>query len=782
MTPPEGGCPFPPEACTILESMGDAFYALDADWRVVYANQRALDFWSRAATLIVGETIWTCLPQLRGTFNEQVLRRVRREQRTESFEAPSPVTGVWVNVTVCPWTDGVVVYWRDIAKRKQTEQALQASEEHLRLAQEAGGIGAWDWDFGTGQMHWSAQMYRLLGLEPKAGENLPQRLFGALHPQDLEKAQSALAEFSKRLGPLRVELRVQHPNGDTRWLVFLGKVEPDQAGHPAHMLGIVIDGTTRRMTEEAIRTDAERLRLALRAGGLAAWELDLERNIRIWSPEAAAMIGMRAHSMPRSEWARMIHQDDINRVRANLTAAIGGSGEYAEEYRVIRADDGEMRWTAVQGSVLRDVDGRPSRVVGIVQDVTDRKVAEERLHRANEELEARVRLEVAAREAAQARAAHAERMQALGQLAGGIAHDFNNVLQAVAGGANLIARRPKDPDAVLRFARIIIDAAERGSSITRRLLTFAHRGDLRAEAIDLSALLDGLREILTHTLGPAIHIEVGCAPRLPAVLADRGQLETVLVNLATNARDAMPDGGPLTFSAASEIVLQGAAHAAALEPGAYVVLSAADCGIGMDRETLARASEPFFTTKKKGEGTGLGLAMARGFAEQSGGGLLIESEQDVGTTVKLFLPQAAEPVTDRPIPIEEASGAAIARLVLADDDALVRETLGAELEGAGYAVHAVPGGEEALTWINNHEVDCLIADLSMPGLDGLTLIQRAQRRRPRLPAILLTGFAGDSAALAVSGAVSGSFSLLRKPIELAQLCDRITLLLEKTHA
>ncbi len=161
--------PFPPEACAILESMGDAFYAIDGAWRIVYANQRALGFWGWTADRVVGRVIWEGLPQLVGTVNEAVLRQVKAEQRTISFEAPSPVTGVWVSVTVGPWTDGVTVYWRDITARRRTAEALRAREEHLRLAQEAGGIGTWEWDLGSGAMMWSDQMFRTLGLEPQPG-------------------------------------------------------------------------------------------------------------------------------------------------------------------------------------------------------------------------------------------------------------------------------------------------------------------------------------------------------------------------------------------------------------------------------------------------------------------------------------------------------------------------------------------------------------------------------------------------------------------------------------
>lgn len=393
----------------------------------------------------------------------------------------------------------------------------------------------------------------------------------------------------------------------------------------------------------------------------------------------------------------------------------------------------------------------------------------------------------AALAAAQARAAHAERMQALGQLAGGIAHDFNNILQAVQGGATLIEKRSLDADSVRRFARMVLDATERGTSITRRLLAFARRGELRAEAVAPSDLLSGLRDVLSHTLGTAIVVNVQVEVGLPPLLADKGQLETALVNLATNARDAMPDGGTLTFAAIAETVNDTENRIAELRPGRYVRLSIADTGAGMDPHILGRVVEPFFSTKPPGQGTGLGLSMAKGFAEQSGGGLSIESTTGSGTTVHLWLPAAINrdarapattPSTAAPATAEDPTSK---RILLADDEVMVRETLAAALEDAGYIVLIAEGGAEALDLLRSPTiVDILVTDLSMPGIDGLALIREAQRQRPGLPAVLLTGYAGYGAQLAVGESVDGAFSLVHKPVTAALLADRIEALLAVT--
>lgn len=443
-------------------------------------------------------------------------------------------------------------------------------------------------------------------------------------------------------------------------------------------------------------------------------------------------------------------------------------------------------WDASLGPLLRGAgftDGHQvyerTRPNGMVLEVRTRGLAERGAVRTFTDITERKRNEAALAEA-QARAAHAERMQALGQLAGGIAHDFNNILQIVQGGAGLIEKRATDAEGSRRLARMIVDATERGTSITRRLLSFARRGELRAETIEPAGMLSEMCNVLSHTLGSPIEVRLHLQPDLPLVLADKGQLETVLVNLATNARDAMGQGGTLTFSADTETVVGSGTHRADLRPGRYLRLSIADTGAGIDKPTLARVMEPFFTTKPAGRGTGLGLPMAKGFVEQSGGGLIIDSVPGHGTSVHLWLPAidgAGPPAAVAAAPQAQPNAGA-RRVLLVDDEAMVRESLACTLEDAGYTVLVAEDGAAALRLLEDGEaVDVLVTDLAMPGIGGLALIRAAQGCRPGLPAVLLTGYTGDAAQFAVSDALEGAFSLLRKPVTAAQLADRIEALL-----
>ena len=381
----------------------------------------------------------------------------------------------------------------------------------------------------------------------------------------------------------------------------------------------------------------------------------------------------------------------------------------------------------------------------------------------------------------EARLAQAQRMEALGQLAGGIAHDFNNVLQAVIGALDLIQRRAGNADSVQKLARMGAEAAQRGASVTGRLLAFARRDMLRAEPVPPVPLLEGLREMLAHTLGVGISLQLDVDQDLPALLADKGQLETVLVNLAVNARDAMPNGGTLLLAAAPEAVLHGA-HPSGLGAGGYLRLSVSDTGTGMSAATLARACEPFFTTKPVGKGTGLGLAMARGFAHQSGGGLAIESQPNRGTTVTLWFPEVRSiSVASDTLAQPESKALCVSvltRVLVVDDDAMVREVLAGQMKERGYLVSQAGDGLEALAQLDGGAaVDLLISDFSMPGMNGLILIQEARRRYPELPALLLTGYADASVRLTVKDAETGSTALLRKPVSGTALAERAAALL-----
>jgi PAS domain S-box-containing protein len=550
----------------------------------------------------------------------------------------------------------------------------------------------------------------------------------------------------------------------------------------------VRDVTEERRVAMALSESETRLQLVLDAAGFGVWTRDVVSGASDWSDQQWRLHGYepRQDGPDLETWASMVHPEDREGVLAARQAAIIDPGQPVSNERRVVWPNGAVHWLLTRATVIRDATGQAVRIVGVCMDVTASRETEAALRRLSSDLEQRVQEEVAAREVAQARVGQVERVQALGQLAGGIAHDFNNILQAVSGAMTLIERRPGDEAVIRRLARLANDATARGASVTRRLLTFGRGGDLLVEVLDLPALLRGLQEVLSHTLGAGIAVSVKLGADLPPIKADKRQLETVLVNLATNARDAMTEGGRLVLSAEAEIVsAQGPRHSAGVEPGSYVRLSVSDTGIGMNAETLARAREPFFTTKKLGAGTGLGLAMAQTFAEQSGGALSLEGRESKGTTVTLWLRQADVEDTGMAgghltvaAPIWPPGPAAPLRVLLVDDEDVIREVLAHYLEDAGYSVLPAANGAEALALLASEpKVDALITDLSMLGMDGLAVIRAAREHYPALPAILLTGYAGDDAALVLGRSIGGAVSLLRKPVSDVQLLDCLSAML-----
>nr|WP_294507100.1 PAS domain-containing protein [uncultured Rhodopila sp.] len=769
-----------------LESTTDAVIVLDHDWRVTYLNRRARAKFGQGRDL-AGLAIWSALPgSSSGAFGEACCTAVKTGEPAHADARDDSLGGYW-EVHAYPSGDGVTVFSRDVTEQRRVTAALQSSEERLRLAIDAARLGVRDFDIAAGTVVWTPEAERIFGNE-FVGSTSVKAALARVHPDDHPTVKAAWKRASEGPGnDYQIEYRIHDPTGKWRWVCVYGR-PVFEAGRISRLIAVVQDIDARKRTEAELIQTTALLRAIGNSSPESLYARDGEGRFLYVNPAELAVIGKPLDEVIGRTVAE-IHANpgQVAAVMANdrRIRETGRTEIIEEEYDA--ADVGKRVFRSAK-SPLRLEDGTVIGIVGVSSDITRLKDAEAELRVFSAGLENRVREEVAAREAAQMRAAHAERMQALGQLAGGIAHDFNNVLQAVSGAMALIERRPDDQPGIRRLTRLAGEATGRGAAITRRLLAFGRRSDLRAEAIDAAVLLPDLREILTHTLGAGIEIQIRAEPGLRRFVADKSQLETSLINLATNARDAMPHGGTIVLAAASQSVSRGSpGHTGGIDPGRYVRLSIEDTGTGMDAATLARATEPFFTTKAIGAGSGLGLSMAKGFAEQSGGGMNIESTPGRGTTVTLWLPEAGvEPAaSDGAAPRASAVAASAdadepgrVRVLLVDDEDAVREVLALQLQDFGFNVLAAASGVEALALLAAGEtVEILVTDLSMPGMDGLAVIRAAQERVPGLPALLLTGYAGDGAALALGGAVSGSFSLLRKPVTAANLVDRLRSLL-----
>ncbi|HLM53299.1 MAG TPA: ATP-binding protein, partial [Pseudoxanthomonas sp.] len=334
-----------------------------------------------------------------------------------------------------------------------------------------------------------------------------------------------------------------------------------------------------------------------------------------------------------------------------------------------------------------------------------------------------------------------QKMEAMGQLTGGVAHDFNNLLTPIIGSLDLLQRKGLGGEREQRLISGAAQSAERAKILVQRLLAFARRQPLQSVAVDVARLVTGMADLVSSTTGPQVKVVVDAPEDLPAANADPNQLEMALLNLSVNARDAMPDGGTLRISASAETVEPG--HPSGLYGGAYIRLSVADSGIGMDEATLARAVEPFFSTKGIGKGTGLGLSMVHGLASQLGGALVLRSHVGLGTNVELWLPQSASAPEAEASNADAATGpAATGRALLVDDEELVRLSTADMLNDLGYAVIEASSAEEAMRRIAEGErFDVVVTDHLMPGMNGTDLALAIRAARPGLPVLLISGYA-----------------------------------------
>jgi PAS domain S-box-containing protein len=496
----------------------------------------------------------------------------------------------------------------------------------------------------------------------------------------------------------------------------------DPSGQLVGFAKVTRDLTERRAGEEALRRSEERFRLLVQSvTDYAIYMLDVDGNIASWNAGAERFKGYRADEIIGRHFSSFYTDEDraagIPRKALEL-ARTAGRFE-AEGWRVRK--DGTRFWANVVIDPVRDPSGTLIGFAKVTRDLTERRRSQLALEQAQEAF------------------FHAQKMEAIGKLTGGVAHDFNNLLAAIVGSLDLARRKLAGGGDVSRFIDNAMKAAERGATLTQRMLAFARKQELKLETVDPAALVRGMADLLQRTIGASIRIDTQFPLLVRRVHADPAQLELALLNLAVNARDAMPDGGRIVIAAREEQVVSGEG----LKPGTYVCLSVSDTGTGMDPATLARATEPFYTTKGVGKGTGLGLSMAHGFAEQCGGRLVLDSRPGEGTTADIWLPVSDGALTEQASQPHQGRGAHARQLVIlaVDDDALVLTNTAAMLEDAGHRVLQAASGRIALQLLSECHVDILVTDFAMPEMSGAQLAEAARAGWPELPVLLVSGYA-----------------------------------------
>lgn len=494
----------------------------------------------------------------------------------------------------------------------------------------------------------------------------------------------------------------------------------------------------RRRVAATQREIEERFRNLARIAPVGIFETDADGACVHVNRQWSDITGVSEASARRGGWVGAIHIDDRERVASEWRAAVQNNSEFVQEYRFMHAD-GEVFWVLGQAVANRDAEGVVTGYVGTATDITRHRETEHRQRQTY-------------------------RMEAVGQLTGGVAHDFNNLLAVIMSNAELLQLRPKDGD---RMINAIIRAVTRGAELTQRLLAFSRRQPLKPQALDVGKLVSGLSNLLVRTLGETVSVEIKGVHGLWPALADPGQVENALLNLALNARDAMPGGGTLKISSRNaRLNAADVADFEEMQPGEYVELSVRDTGDGMPGDVRMRAFEPFFTTKEVGQGSGLGLSMVYGFAKQSGGHAVIRSEEGQGTTVTLYLPRGtAAPVTaytESSADVPPGRGEAI---MVIEDSEEVRDLAAKLLTGLDYLVTAVPDVADARRILADGAVlDLVLSDVILPGgMSGPEFAREIRASHPDLKVIFMSGFATE--ADTSDGFPEASQVLIRKPFQ-----------------
>ncbi|HYB71615.1 MAG TPA: GAF domain-containing protein [Candidatus Bathyarchaeia archaeon] len=516
-------------------------------------------------------------------------------------------------------------------------------------------------------------------------------------------------------------------------------------------------GTAERLVR-ALRESQERFQFVARATNDAVWDRDLVSGAMWWNEGIQTLFGY-AHDQVGPDigwWSELIHEDDRERVEADVRAAIDRGVEcWSAEYRCRRAD-GSYAQVYDRGYVLHDGDGRPTRMIGAMMDVTERRQLEDELRQAM-------------------------KMEAVGRLAGGVAHDFNNLLTVITGRSALLLGRLDSGDPLRKNVEMIQKTADRAAGLTRQLLAFSRKQVLQRKILDLNATVGEMSAILRRLIGEDIDLLLTPGAGAGCVNADPGQLEQVLLNLAVNARDAMPRGGTLSVETGN-VQVEPSDRPEALPPGPYAVLRVMDTGVGMDAATQARIFEPFFTTKEPGKGTGLGLSMVHGVVRQHGGAITVRSQSGAGTTFEILLPQVEAPVdTGGGAEPSTAAAAGHETILLVEDEEEVRALAREVLERQGYTVLEAGDGMQALEIAGKEgdRIDMVLTDVVMPRMSGRELVDRVRASRPATRVLYMSGYTED--AIIRHGVHDASTSLLSKPFPPAELIRKVREILDRAR-
>ena len=579
-------------------------------------------------------------------------------------------------------------------------------------------------------------------------------------------------------------------NPSARFGSLLGNVTfLERPFHPATLVSLVTTAVRSRRRQYEARSRLEdmleserRLQDALTAGRLGSWQLEAEFLKLDCSATSKSHYGCDENAgFAYQDWLDAVYVDDQPRMRSALQHSLESGADFVMEFRNVWPD-GSLNWVDVRARAIRGKNGRVSLLAGVSSDITERKLAETQLLQLNETLEQQVEERTSQLRHNEEVLRQSQKMEAVGQLTGGIAHDFNNMLTGIIGSLELLRRRvargrTEDLDGLIDLG---VTSANRAAALTHRLLAFSRRQSLDSKPVEMNGLVHSMGELLNRSLNESIRLEMNLEEQLWTAEADPNQLESALLNLVLNARDAMPDGGMLrietynrhldrTFTNAYENLL----------PGDYVVLAVSDTGSGMPESVIRRAFDPFFTTKPIGQGTGLGLSMIYGFAKQSHGHVAIDSTVGEGTTVRLYLPRfhGNKEETAPSIASDAVQAKPGETVLIVEDDPAVRALVSQVLSELGYAYLEVSDGTSAVPVLESDQrIDLLISDVGLPGMNGRQVAEIGRQLRPDLKVLFITGYAEHAAVRA--GFLDTGMQMITKPFAFDNLTAKVREMIE----
>jgi PAS domain S-box-containing protein len=745
----------------LVETADDGILKLSPEGRITYANRRMQDLAGQSSIALAKLS----LPDL---FAAPLREAIARAVEAAAAGVPTAVSGQLlagkhVDVRLSPLgVSDTATAVLAIARDRETERELELSQRRLALATAATSDAIWEWNLDTNQAYYSPRWYEILGYGNRSMPMTFDAWRGLCHPEDLQLAVDTITAAVAAPGNkgYEVEFRMRASDGNYRWILSRGAVvERDDQGKPRTLAGTNTDITERKKAAETLAENERRLRsLTNNVPTVMLYQLVVDaHDKRRFTYVSAGVERLHGHTPEElladsSVLYNQVHPDDMWLLRAAHDASRRELSKFEVEVRIRLA--GTIRWALFRSSPRRLPDG------GTVWDGVEIDVTA-----AHQEEAERRRLEDGLRQA--------QKMESVGRLAGGVAHDFNNMLTAIKGNISMAELAMPAGGAIREHLQEAQRAADSAANLTRQLLAFSRKQVLMPQVLSLNDVAKRMHKMLGRVLGEDVELVLELGEFLEPVRIDPGQVEQILVNLAVNARDAMPEGGRLTLSTENLVLDEAMAERLQVASGHCVLLSVGDTGTGMSAEVKSRLFEPFFTTKGVGKGTGLGLAMVYGAVKQAGGGIEVYSEPGEGSVFRMYLPavegsvQSLPPTTPTPLPVGSET------VLVVEDEEVVRTLARNVLERLGYTVRTFGNANEVLANIGvlAEPVDLLLTDLVMPGMSGRELAERLLGIRPELRVLYTSGYTEDMAVH--RGIAERGIAFLPKPYSMQSLAQRV---------